>query len=48
MISKGQGNYEALSEVEANIFFLLKVKCSVIARDIGVKIGDIVVNAVHL
>lgn len=44
VISKGQGNYEALSEVKANIFFLLKVKCPVIARDIGVKIGDIVVK----
>jgi uncharacterized protein with ATP-grasp and redox domains len=44
VISKGQGNYEALSEVNANIFFLLKVKCPTIARDIGVKIGDIVVK----
>ena len=44
VISKGQGNYEALSEVKANIFFLLKVKCSAIARDIGVKIGGIVVK----
>jgi len=44
VISKGQGNYEALSEVDANIFFLLKVKCQVIAKDIGVKIGGIVVK----
>jgi len=44
VISKGQGNYEALSEVDANIFFLLKVKCPVIAKDIGVKIGGIVVK----
>ncbi len=44
VISKGQGNYEALSEVNANIFFLLKVKCPMIARDIGVKIGGIVVK----
>ena len=44
VISKGQGNYEALSEVNANIFFLLKVKCPTIARDIGVKIGGIVVK----
>lgn len=42
VISKGQGNYEALSEVNANIFFLLKVKCPTIANDIGVKIGSIV------
>jgi uncharacterized protein with ATP-grasp and redox domains len=44
VISKGQGNYEALSEVNANIFFLLKVKCPTIANDIGVKIGSIVVK----
>lgn len=44
VISKGQGNYEALSEVNANIFFLLKVKCPTIAGDIGVKIGGIVVK----
>jgi len=44
VISKGQGNYEALSEVDANIFFLLKVKCPAIAKDIGVKIGGIVLK----
>ena len=44
VISKGQGNYEALNEVDANIFFLLKAKCPAIARDIGVKIGGIVVK----
>ena len=44
VVSKGQGNYEALSEVDANIFFLLKVKCPVIAEDIGAEIGDIVVK----
>jgi len=44
VISKGQGNYEALSDAEANIFFLLKVKCPAIAKDIGVDIGGIVVK----
>ena len=37
-----------MSEVNADIFFLLKVKCPTIARDIGVKVGGIVVKAVHL
>lgn len=46
VISKGQGNYEALSEVDANIFFLLKVKCSVIAGDIDAEVGDIVIKSV--
>lgn len=45
IISKGQGNYEALSEVEdLNIFFLLKAKCPVIADDLGVNMGDIVIK----
>ena len=40
VISKGQGNYEALSK-HRDIFFLLMAKCPVIADDLGVKIGDI-------
>lgn len=39
IISKGQGNYETLSEIEGAVFFLLKAKCPVIARDIGVEQG---------
>jgi uncharacterized protein with ATP-grasp and redox domains len=44
VISKGQGNYETLSDVDKNIFFLLKVKCSVIANDIGCMIGTSVIS----
>lgn len=32
VVSKGQGNFETLSEVERDIFFLLTVKCRVAAR----------------
>ena len=42
IISKGQGNYEALSEENRPIFFLLKAKCPVIAADIGVPQGSII------
>ena len=42
IISKGQGNYEALSDNKKDIFFLLRAKCGIIARDIGVNEGDIV------
>jgi uncharacterized protein with ATP-grasp and redox domains len=42
IISKGQGNYEALSEESRPIFFLLKTKCAVIAEDMGVKEGGLV------
>lgn len=41
IISKGQGNYEALSEENLPVFFLLKAKCAVIARDIGVQEGSL-------
>jgi len=44
VISKGQGNYEALSEVDENIFFLLKAKCPVIAKDIGVDEGSLILK----
>ena len=44
IISKGQGNYETLSNSPQKIFFLLKVKCPVISRDIGCREGDIVVR----
>lgn len=39
IISKGQGNYESLSEEQGNIIFLLKVKCPVIAAHIELPIG---------
>ena len=41
IISKGQGNYEALSENDYPVFFLLRVKCPVIAKDIPANIGDV-------
>ena len=42
IISKGQGNYEGLSEQTRPVFFLLKAKCAVIARHIGVKKGSLI------
>lgn len=42
IISKGQGNYEGLSGSGRPIFFLLKAKCHVLAGDLGVEKGDIV------
>jgi damage-control phosphatase, subfamily I len=44
IISKGQGNYEALSQEPYNIYFILKVKCPVIAGDIGARKGDSVIK----
>ncbi len=44
IISKGQGNYESLSEEDKSIFFLFKAKCPVIAKDIGCEVGDMVLK----
>lgn len=46
VISKGQGNYEALGEALREIFFLFKVKCPVIARHSGARLGDIVLKKI--
>jgi uncharacterized protein with ATP-grasp and redox domains len=43
VISKGQGNYEGLSE-RNGLFFMLMAKCPIIASDIGVKVGDIILK----
>lgn len=39
IISKGQGNYEALSE-EKEVFFLLKAKCMMISKKLNVELND--------
>jgi len=44
VISKGQGNYETLSEQKREIYFLLKAKCPVIADDLGVNVNDYVLK----
>ena len=44
VIAKGQGNYESLSETEKDVWFLLKAKCPVIARDLGCEVGTFVVR----
>ena len=44
IISKGQGNYEGLSDVKRSVFFLLKAKCHVIARDLNVNEDDIILK----
>jgi len=43
VISKGQGNYEGLSE-HNGLFFMLMAKCPIIASDLGVEVGDIILE----
>jgi len=45
ILSKGQGNFEGLSDEAAPLFFLLTVKCPVVARELGAEIGATVLRA---
>lgn len=44
IIAKGQGNYESMSNSRKEIFFLLVVKCPLVARNIGEKVGKFVIK----
>ena len=44
VIAKGQGNYESLMDVGRPVFFLLQVKCPIIAREIGAPLWSIVLK----
>jgi len=44
IVAKGQANYETLSPGDDRVFFLLKAKCPVIARDLGVEPGALIVK----
>lgn len=44
IIAKGQGNYETLHASDRPLFFMLKVKCPVVARHIGQEIGSYVIK----
>jgi len=44
LIAKGQGNYETLSDTDKNIFFILKAKCPVIAKDLGCEVGEMILQ----
>ena len=47
VISKGQGNFETLSDQKRPIFFIFKAKCPVVARHIGCTLGDIILSRSH-
>ena len=42
VISKGQGNYESLNNCNREIFFLLMIKCPLVADDIGSSEGTLI------
>jgi uncharacterized protein with ATP-grasp and redox domains len=46
IIAKGMGNFELLDCEKGPLFFMLKAKCPVVAKELGVKLGDMVLRAV--
>jgi len=44
VLSKGQGNYEGLSDIDRDVFFMLVVKCPLVAQDIGCEVGKIILK----
>ncbi len=44
IISKGQGNFETLSDEPDKMFFLLVVKCPTVAQHLSCELGDFVVR----
>jgi len=44
VISKGQGNFEGLSDCNRQVFFLLKTKCPIISNHLGVEDGSIILK----
>ena len=46
IIAKGMGNYELLDTEKAPVFFMLKAKCPVVAGNLGVELGEMVLKAV--
>jgi len=44
VVSKGQGNYEGLSNVDRDVFFMLVVKCPLVAQDISEEVGKLILK----
>ncbi|MEA1875506.1 MAG: ARMT1-like domain-containing protein [Bacteroidota bacterium] len=44
VISKGQGNFEGLSDCKRQVFFLLKAKCHIISNHLDIEEGSIILQ----
>ena len=42
ILAKGHGNFETCNDLSGNFYFLLKAKCRVVAKALGVTMGNIV------
>lgn len=41
IVAKGQGNYETVDVFDGDVFMILKAKCNVVARHMGVEYGQV-------
>ena len=48
VISKGQGNYETLSDLDRPVFFLFRVKCPLVSRHLELPQGTLVIEGRNL
>ncbi len=48
IVSKGQGNYETLSEMDRPAFFLFRVKCTLVSRHLNLPNGTLVIEGRNL
>ena len=44
ILSKGQANYETMDEMGDKVFFLLRVKCPLLAEQLEAPIGSLVMK----
>ncbi|MGD1075540.1 MAG: ARMT1-like domain-containing protein, partial [Thermodesulfovibrionales bacterium] len=44
LISKGQGNFETVSEPEKAIFYLFQSKCEVVSKELGLSLGSMILS----
>ena len=44
IVSKGQGNFESLHGEGYPVFFLFKVKCTPVAKELNCKVGDLILK----
>lgn len=44
IISKGQGNFETLTGIDKNVFFLFQSKCAVVSEEIGLSTGSMLLK----
>lgn len=48
ILGKGQGNYETLDGYPGDVFLILKAKCPIIAKDMGVQYGQVALISTRL